>query len=373
MTRILVFFVLLLALPMSVLGSQQILPYGVQRIGGPAVDAADVDVAVIDTGVDPTHPDLNVVGGVDCTGERQMVLPFRIQGAANDNYPRPVTAGLPDWADGHGHGTHVAGTIAALDNGYGVVGVAPGARIWSVRVLNSMGGGTDETVRCGLEWVRDHADIIDVANMSLGGSLEERVRDLYGACGDSLVKDTNDDRRPNPEMKFDRTWQVICELKALNIPVVVAAGNADEEVGFHVPAAYPEAITVSNFADFDGKPGGAAGLEDRACPNVGGFDDQLWTHHNNTPKREYTSSYGYGIDFAGPGTCIFSTVPGGYAFFTGTSMATPHVTGAIASYLAQHPGATWDEIYHWLVINAEKQEPSFHDVDTYHEPIVHLP
>ena len=111
----------------------QTVPTGIQRIfadTNPNIEIngaddyrVDVDVAVIDTGVDFQHPDLNVVGGVNCTGK--IFFATCVAGGDDDHY----------------HGTHVAGTIGALDNGIGVVGVAPGARIWAVKVLNKNGSG----------------------------------------------------------------------------------------------------------------------------------------------------------------------------------------------------------------------------------------
>ena len=133
----------------------QTLPTGINRIDGELSStvsgngsgSVNVDVAVIDTGVDTTHPDLNVVGGVNCS----------------KGNPRA-------WNDGNGHGTHVAGTIAAKDDGNGVVGVAPGARIWAVRVLNNSGSGSWSDIICGIDWVTARSATIEVANMSLGGS-----------------------------------------------------------------------------------------------------------------------------------------------------------------------------------------------------------
>jgi len=141
----------------------QATPTGIQRIFADAnvnldIDGTDdyrvdVDVAVIDTGIDWQHPDLNVVGGINC---------------AAGNLFRVVCTG--DGDDDHYHGTHVAGTIAALDNGIGVVGVAPGARLWAVKVLNSKGSGYTSWIVAGIDWVTARADQIEVANMSLGGS-----------------------------------------------------------------------------------------------------------------------------------------------------------------------------------------------------------
>ena len=126
-------------------GGPQTVPTGIDRVDGEASStmsgdgsgSVDVDVAVIDTGSGP-HSDLNVVGGKNCsTGS--------------------------SYNDGNGHGTHVAGTIAAKDDGAGVVGVAPGARVWSVRVLNNAGSGSWSSVICGIDWVTAHRDIIEVA------------------------------------------------------------------------------------------------------------------------------------------------------------------------------------------------------------------
>ena len=125
----------------------EIMPTGIQRVfapDNPALDIdgaddarVDVDVAVIDTGIQLDHPDLNVVGGTNC------VTFFATCGSG--------------WSDGNGHGTHVAGTIGALDNGVGVVGIAPGARLWSVRVLGNNGTGTTSQIVAGIDWVTGHA------------------------------------------------------------------------------------------------------------------------------------------------------------------------------------------------------------------------
>ena len=161
----------------------QDLPPGIDRIEADASSAGsgsgggsvDVDVAIIDTGIDRKHRDLNVVGGVNC-----------------------VPGGLPP-NDLHGHGTHVSGIVAAKDNRLGVVGVAPGARLWAVRVLDSQGSGTWSSIMCGVDWVTEHADTIEVANMSLGGPGTE------GSCTDGGLR------------------EAICKSVAAGVTYVVAA------------------------------------------------------------------------------------------------------------------------------------------------------
>lgn len=271
----------------------QSIPTGVDRAGADqsptaAIDGVDTrvnaDVAVIDTGIAPDHPDLNVYedGGKNCW---LSLLP-------------PT--------DLHGHGTHVAGTIGALDNGTGVVGTAPGVRLWPVQVLSPLGSGSTSAVICGIDHVTEHADEIEVANMSLGGSGSDD-----GNCGKS-----ND----------DAMHQAICNSVAQGVTYAVAAGNDHSDAANMVPAAYDEVITVSALADFDGKPGG---LGTSTCRSD--VDDTFANFSN----------YGADVDLIAPGVCIRSTSStGGYTTLSGTSMAAPHVAGGAALYRATHPGAS---------------------------------
>ena len=266
-------------------GGTQITPTGILRINGDLSSAAsgngsgavDVDVAVIDTGIDLTHPDLNVVGGINCSTGRS-------------------------YKDGHGHGSHVAGTIGAKDNDFGVVGVAPGARLWAVRVLNNAGSGTWSDIICGVDWVTANADVIEVANMSLGGTGSEV------GCNDNGMQ------------------EAICNAVNAGVTFVVAAGNESDNAANHVPAAYDQVITVSALADFNGEPGGGAPATCRSD-----VDDTFANFSN----------YGSDVDLIAPGVCIESTWKGGgYITISGTSMASPHVAGAAALYKANNSIAT---------------------------------
>lgn len=264
-------------------------PTGILRINGDlsstaAIDGSpndvNVDVAVIDTGIS-NHSDLNVAGGFNCS-----------------------TGPSRNYKDGNDHGTHVAGTIGALDNDFGVVGVAPGARLWAVRVLNSAGSGTWASVICGVDWVTANANVIEVANMSLGGS----GGDGGGQCNS------------------DPLHQAICNSVAEGVTYVVAAGNSSSNAANFVPAAYDEVITVSALADFDGEPDG---LGSPTCRLDG---DDTFANFSN---------FGKDVDIIAPGVCILSTWnDGGYNTISGTSMASPHVAGAAALYKANNPGAT---------------------------------
>ncbi len=246
-------------------------------------ERVDVDVAVIDTGVDLDHPDLNV---------------YR-QGAENCSLSLSAD-------DDNGHGSHVSGTIGALDDNTGVVGMAPGARIWPVKVLNALGVGSTSDVICGIDYVAAHADQIEVANMSLGGSGSDD-----GNCG---------------KTNGDAQHQAICNAVSRGVTFVVAAGNAYEDASTTTPAAYDEVITVSALADFNGRPGGGA-------PSTCRQDaDDTFADFSN---------YGADVDLIAPGVCITSTwMNGGYNTISGTSMASPHVAGAAALYASTHPGAT---------------------------------
>lgn len=255
-------------------------PTGIQRsfaAGNPNLDIdgaddwrVDVDVAVIDTGIDATHPDLNVFRSTNCSGGSPLKMSCG-NGGADDN----------------SHGTHVAGTIGALDNGIGVVGVAPGARLWAVKVLNSSGSGYMSWIVAGIDYVAANSASIEVANMSLGCE-----------CS-SVAMDT-----------------AISNAVSKGVVFVVAAGNSDKNASTFSPANHPDVVTVSALADFNGLPGGGAASTCRADQ-----DDTLADFSN----------FGSTVEIAAPGVCILSTVPGGaYDTYSGTSMATPHAAGAAA-------------------------------------------
>jgi subtilisin family serine protease len=265
------------------------LPTGVNRVDADASPTArlddvdnevNVDVAVLDTGVDLRHPELNIVKrGRNCASGRGV-------------------------DDGNGHGTHVSGIVGARDDGVGVVGVAPGARIWPVRVLDANGSGSFSNVICGIDYVTANASRIEVANLSLGGNGTD------GTCGSGA----------------DALHEAICASVAAGVTYVVAAGNNFADANRTVPAAYDEVITVSALADFDGQAGGLGGPTCRFD-----YDDTLADFSN----------FGADIDLVAPGLCIRSTWTGhGYNTISGTSMASPHVAGGAALYRATHPNAS---------------------------------
>jgi subtilisin len=263
------------------------IPTGVRRVGGAVGttvhQASSANVAVIDTGIDLTHPDLDAVAGTNCNG-----------------------TGAP--TDGNGHGTHVAGTIGAKNDGVGAVGVAPGTKLFAVRVLNAAGSGYASNVICGIDWVTatrtdsDPTNDIAVANMSLGGGSAPNAN-----CGRTV----ND-----PE------HIAICNSVAAGVTYVVAAGNSTADEQTFSPASYPEVLTVTAVSDSDGLPGGLGGTV--GC--VGNGDDQPASYSNFA-----TRAVDIAHTIAAPGSCIRSTAPGGnYATMSGTSMASPHVTGLVA-------------------------------------------
>nr|MDQ3933955.1 S8 family serine peptidase [Actinomycetota bacterium] len=270
-------------------------PNGVRRIGAatlPAAspawvrEAADTGVAVIDTGIDLDHPDLNAADGIDC-----------------------VTPGTPA-EDDNSHGTHVAGTIGAENDGAGVTGVAPGTRVHAVKVLDAGGSGLTSQIVCGIDWVIANASTrgIRVINLSLGGPGQN---------------DRNCGRTPGEE---DPMHDAICRATAAGILSVVAAGNSGWDYTLDppdVPASYPEVLTVTAMSDGDGAPGAATKPTCRSDSN----DDAPAPFSNFTTPGGPDESH----TIAAPGVCVRSTVPNNsYGTKSGTSMASPHAAAAAA-------------------------------------------
>ncbi len=241
------------------LSDEQETPWGVERIGatdfhGKGGTESAATVAILDSGIDPEHESLEVADGkafTDCNG-----------GSCTT-----------EWDDETGHGTHCAGTVAAQDNGTGVVGAAPDVDLCALKVLAGDGSGYDSDIAAAIEWCADND--IDVINLSLGGSDEARVLE------DAL------------RYAYDR-----------GVLVVAAAGNAGSVGGIDYPADYDECIAVGATDDRDEVPD--------------------W------------SARGDGIELVAPGDAILSTVPDDeYAYLEGTSMSTPHVAAIGAQLMSQ--------------------------------------
>jgi subtilisin len=271
----------------------QPVPPGVRRVGASpsavrAVDGSDpvldVDIAILDSGVGP-HADLNIAGGYNCT-----------------------TSNTAAWNDQYGHGTHVAGIAAARDNSFGVVGVAPGARVWSVKVVDQTGVGLISWLACGLDWVASRSDpakpavpLFEVLNMSLSTNAADD-----GNCGVTSTP-----------AAYDLLHQAICRVNRAGIAAVVSAGNLSLDASHRVPAAYSETITVGAICDSDGRPGSNGNACSRGNP-----DDSFASFSN----------YGRAVDLVAPGVTVRSSLPGGYGVMSGTSMSAPHVAGGAALY-----------------------------------------
>ena len=264
----------------------QTLPTGVNRVDGDLSSArsgngagsVNVDIAILDTGIQLSHPDLNVFKHVTF-----------VSGTSTGN-------------DDNGHGTSVAGIAAAKDNSAGVVGIAPGARLWAIKVLANNGVGMSSDIIKGIDYVTEHANEIEVVNLSFGG------------------EGTNDALRT-----------AISGSVGAGVTYVAAAGNQGRDASSFVPASFPEVITVSAIADYDGKCGGLSTISTSS-----GKDDAFASFSN----------HGSVIDMAAPGVQIRTTARGSSytSSFTGTSASTPHVTGAAALYNVENPSASPSEI-----------------------------
>lgn len=232
----------------------EVVDWGAQVLGAPQVwqqtKGKGVKIAVLDTGIDTNHPDLkpNIHGGINFT---------------NGN--------LADFEDRQGHGTHCAGVIAGVDNEFGVIGVAPEASIYAVKVLGDDGYGSLNTIIKGIRWAIEQR--VDVISLSLG--IAQRPPQVF--------------------------HNIIKEAYRRGIVVVAAAGNENDDVCY--PAVYPESIAVGAI--------------------------------NQVLSKAQFSNHGNELDISAPGVDIYSTfLNGTYAKMSGTSMATPLVAGAIALWIA---------------------------------------
>ena len=289
--------------------ASQVVPAGVTRVGAATAlsNGEGVGVAILDTGIDLLHADL--AGTVDA---------FSAHGDSCQ--------------DDESHGTHVAGTVAARDNSVDVVGVAPKATLFCVKVLNAQGSGEDSDLMGGLDWVlSNHATVqprIRVINMSLGRT---------GTVGD------------NPAMHT-----LITQLTAAGVAVVVSAGNdAGAEIDEMIPAAYSEVLAVASTTALTGQ---------NACSRLAG------------PIAADTASYfttdGAGVAVSGPGedaedvnkACFVKSVgilstklAGGTTRMSGTSMASPHVAGIVARYFQKDPSYTVANVRQFLKDDAVRK------------------
>ncbi len=243
-----------------------------------------IKIGVFDSGIDTTHTDLRIAGGVSFINETHP-----------DRYR------YPSYHDFNGHGTHVAGTIGALKNDRGVIGVAYNSSIYAVKVFDETGSSDTSTLLAGIDWAIQQD--MDIINLSLGGQTG------YGDL----------------ELAFQAAYD-------RGMVVVAAAGNDDEvdNSGVDYPAVYSSTIAVAAI-------------------------DQ------NDQKATF-SSVGPEVDISAPGVMIASTYIGDqYAYLSGTSMATPYVSGFLALLKQKFPLATNQELQSMLVNSAVDLGTPGHD------------
>jgi subtilisin len=266
-------------------------PWGIARVGADTISntGAGVHVYVLDSGIDADHPDLaaNIStgwAGYDCKGGSCAAT----------------------WDDDYGHGTHVAGTIGAINNDIGVIGVAPDVILHSVKVLHKSGSGAWSIIAAGVDWAA--ADMAArgeaaAANMSIGG-----VDTKNGTCTDAGFTGTG------------ILHEAMCNARNMGLVMAVAAGNSGADAETNIPAAYDDCSIIVS-----------ATLEGDDWVDWSNWGDEVasWTSNASAP-----------VAIAAPGVSVLSTYKGGgTSTMSGTSMATPHVAGAIALYLATNSQA----------------------------------
>ena len=280
---------------------------GARRIGDEQnrFSGRGVTIAGIDTGINMNHPDL--AANISSDLRRNCLV------GAN-----PTNA-----FDDHGHGSHTAGIMAAAHNNMGVRGVAYNATLVPVKVLNALGWGTTSTVICGMDYVTQNANRIQVANMSLGGYW-------------MVVNDNCQNTSQDPE------YAAACAMERAGVILVVAAGNngldlirplTDPENSWNVirPGAYDSVITATALSDSDGRPGGLG-----AVTSIRDVDDRTayYTNFSSCQRSIGPNCPWIKRVIKAPGTDILSTtLRSRYGLMSGTSMAAPYVSGAVALLL----------------------------------------
>ena len=291
---------------------RQCLPRWAARIGadhsparvGDGRGSVHVNVAVIDTGIASSHPDLDVAGGVDCSTGTAL----------------PVTGAV---TDGSGHGTMVAGVLGARDDRTGVVGAAPGTPLWSVDVFDGYGEAWLSNLVCAVDWVTgtrqdaDRTNDIAVANLSVSGLGSDD-----GRCGRGVG---------------DPLHAAICASTAVGVGYVAAAGNYGMDLAEVVPAAYDEVLAVTAMTDLDGQPGARTQIDCTGSDvrDYGESDDSGASFSNHA-----TGSGDLAHTLAAPGVCVETTTDGGtpgYGVADGTSLAAPAVAGVLAVCIEYGP------------------------------------
>ena len=253
----------------------QTVPYGIETVNADvAIDDGNtgdgVSVAIIDTGIGVHHEDLAGNLGTGWAADDAACQDDCTSGWFCN--PNDISTCYEEWDDDNDHGTHVAGTVGAIDNDLGVLGVSPDVTLHAVKVLDCCGSGSFDDIAAGIEWSANQGH--EVQNMSLGGSES------------SVVEDAVED------------------AAAENVTIIAAAGNDGEctDCVSH-PAAYDEVIAVSATDD----------------------EDELASFSSTGPE----------VELAAPGVDVLSAVPrDDYAEFSGTSMASPHVAGGAAQVVA---------------------------------------
>ena len=258
----------------------QTLPWGQDRVDSDVAHAngetgAGADVAILDTGIDSDHPDLTAN-----LGAGKAFVSCNTKGGCRYGVKPADNTCYKSWDDDNDHGTHCAGIADAVNNGQGVVGTSTEATLHAVKVLDKCGSGTYSDIAAGVQYVADQG--WDVGSMSLGGSSSSSA--LRDAC----------------QYAHDN-----------GVFLVAAAGNdgpCSDCVGY--PAAYDTVMAVS-----------------ATTPS-----DSLANYSSTGPQVEIAAPGGAndGVD----STSVYSSIPGGYAYFNGTSMACPHVAGAAGALMA---------------------------------------